>query len=227
MGKYKGYNDAWIQQNVSNHPSWKKLFDAYFDEFGFGNYRNFRNHLYKDLGMTRLFTEEQNEWIKANYPSLGAEHATAEFCKLFNVGRSIRTISVQAFKLGVNVNKDVTSALRKQNTQKRPIGCKAVRKNTTHKRGVRRDTVYVKAEDGTWKRESEINFGRLTKGKRIIHLNGNTHDNSKRNLEAVDMKTLAKMTAYKLWSEDPIITKTGIMCCDLENIIGKKGEKTQ
>jgi hypothetical protein len=219
MGTYRGYDDKWILEHLSEYTSWKNLFDTYFSTFHFGTYRNFRNHLYNDLGLTRKFTEEQNNWIIKNYPVLGAKKATEEFNKIFPVGRSRSTIVSQAFKLGVQVNGDVAASLQKSCSEKLPIGSSVIRYSKKDGRKSPKATVWVKLETGEWVRESYAAVGKIEKHQRVIHLDGDTFNNSKDNLEVVDMKTLSKMSAYKMWSEDPTITKTGIMCVQLENLL--------
>lgn len=224
MGAYRGYNDQWILENLQKYPSWKKLFDEYYRVFNFGNLRNFRNHLYSDLGLTRKFTDEQNEWLKKNYPKLGAKKAAQEFNKVFPVGRSKQTIVTQAFKLGIKVDKDVAASLQKSGSEKRPIGSSVIRYSQKGRNKPARATTWIKLSTGEWVRESYAAFEKVEKNQRVIHLDGNSVNNSKDNLELIDMKTLSKMTAYKMWSEDATITKTGIMTVQLENLLERKDD---
>lgn len=212
------FNDEWILKNVSNYSSWKKMFDVYFETFHYGTYRSFRNHLYNVLKLTRCFTKEQNEWIKKNYPVLGCKKATETFNSTFNCGRSLETIRGQACKLGVKVNVDRVNEIRKESNQKLGNGSRVIRGTSVKKGGITRETVWIK-QDGVWKRESYAALGPVGKNQRVVHLNGDPFDNSKENLQIIDIKILGKMTANKMWSEDPVITKTGIICCVLEDIV--------
>lgn len=215
------YNDEWILKNVSKFPSWRKMFDVYYETFNFGTYRSFRNHLYNVLKLTRCFTKEQNEWIKKNYPMLGCKKAAEMFNSKFKCGRSIETIRGQAFKLGVKVDPKRVNEIRKESNQKLSNGSKVVRGTYIKKGGAVRETVWIK-QNGSWKRESYATLGKVHKNQRVVHLNGDPFDNSKENLQLIDIKILGKMTANKMWSEDPVITKTGIICCVLEDIINEK-----
>lgn len=211
MGQYRGYNDEWIREKISQYSSWRKMFDDYFQIFHFGNYRNFRNHLYNDLGYTRLFTEEQDRWIKENYPVLGREKAAVEFSKVFPCGRSKNVIAQRAMKLGVTVSEEVLTRIRKEKTVKHKVGDRVVR---TNKEGV--SSVWIKLQNGEWKRESHVNFGDVPDGMRIVHLDGDYTNNSASNLVSITKQESAMMTASKMWSEEPEITKTGIIWCRLK-----------
>ena len=224
MGVYRGYDDKWILENLQKYTSWKKLFDEYYRLFNFGNFRNFRNHLYSDLGLTRKFTNEQNEWLIKNYPKLGAKKTTEEFNKIFLVGRSKQTIITQAFKLGIKVDKDVAASMQKAGSEKRPIGSLAIRYSKKDKNKPARATTWVKLNTGEWVRESYVAFQKVDRNQRVIHLDGNTLNNSKNNLELIDMRTLSKMTTYNMWSENATITKTGIMVVQLENLLERKDD---
>lgn len=218
MGVYRGYDDAWIAENIGNYPSWKKMFEDYYNIFQFGNYRNFRNHLYNDLKYTRLFTKEQDTWIKENYPLFGLKKTTEEFGRVFPCGRSKTVIAQRAMQLGVTVSEDTLTKIRKDTTVKRNVGDKVIR---TNKNGV--SSVYVKLPSGEWKRESHVNYGKVPDGMRIVHLDGDFTNNEPSNLSAISQSQQALMTVNRFWSEQPEVTKSGIIWCKLKQTYEQKG----
>lgn len=220
-GHYSGYNDEWIIDNLPKHTSWKSLFDEYYKLFEFGNYRNFRNHLYNDLGMTRCFTKEQDDWLRYNYPNLGAEEATKQFCKIFRFGRSKHVIVCRASKLGLKVREEVSKKARSDaNPLSLPIGAIVVRTNSQGNK-----TVWVKTENG-WARQTHVVIGDIPKGKIVVHYDGDFTNNAPDNLCVITKSVNARMTVNKFWSEDPDITKSGILCCELEELLKEENYGT-
>ena len=217
-GHYAGYNDDWIYAHMTKYTSWRNLFNAYYKEFHFGNYRNFRNHLYNDLGLTRKFTNEQNQWLIENYPHMTLKECTDTFNKKFNIGRSRQTICTQANKLGIKQNDEtVKKSYLFEHYNSYPIGATVTRHTTTA------SCVYQKTESG-WKRQTHLVMGDVPKGHVVVHLDGDYTNNSKENLQVITMRENALMTANKFWSEDPELRKTGLVWCKLMNVIGDEGK---
>ena len=213
-GHYQGYNDDWIYAHITKFTSWRKMFDAYYEEFHFGNYRNFRNHLYHDLGMTRIFTDEQNNWLIDNYPNMTLDECTEAFNKQFQIGRSKSTIRMQASKLGVRQSDDtVRRAYDFEHYNEYPIGSTVIR---TNNKGL--SAVYEKTADG-WIRQSILNAGQVPEGFRVVHLNRDFMNNSEENLAVVPIRILSMMTGNKFWSDNPEITKTAILWCKLSEVL--------
>lgn len=216
-GKYRGYDDDWILKNIDMYTSWKQLFDEYHKKFGFGTYRNFRSHLYSDLKLTRKFTKDQDEWIYENYPTLGSSKATEEFNKFFGVCRSKQTIICRASKLGVKVSNSVSNRLRSEsNHLSKPIGSTVVRTNSYGSK-----SVWQKTENG-WVRQAHLVLGEIPEGKVVVHYDGDFTNNTGENLVAISKRVNARMTFNRFWSEDPTITKTGVMCLELEEALEEK-----
>lgn len=217
-GHYRGYDDDWIIKSMPLYTSWRSLFNAYYKKFAFGTYTNFRNHLYNDLGFTRSFTTEQDEWLKENYPKLGSELATKMIVKKFGVGRSVATITNRAYKLGISVDTDVVNKIKKERNQRHslPIGSTVVRTNSYGK-----SCVWEKTKDG-WKRQSHLVCGDIPEGYVVVHYDGDFQNNNPDNVVAISKTTLAQMTYNHFWSEFPEITKTAILCCELEQLTFEK-----
>ena len=64
-------------------------------------------------------------------------------------------------------------------------------------------------------------YGEIPKGHKIIFLNGDTLDCRLENLFLATDAANMMMTKYGWFSEDPNITKTALLCCELE-ILSKK-----
>lgn len=209
-GHYRGYNDDWIYAHHAEYTSWKNLFDAYYEKFHFGSYRNFRNHLYHDLGLTRTFTDEQNQWLIDNYPNMTTNECAELFSKIFNIGRSRSTISTQANKLGINQKPEtVKRSYEYSHYNTYPIGATVVRHTSTC------SCVYEKTETG-WERQSRLAVGDIPEGHIIAHLDGDYTNNNKDNLVLLTKKESAMMTANRFWSIDPELRKTGLAWCKLK-----------
>lgn len=58
-------------------------------------------------------------------------------------------------------------------------------------------------------------YGEVSKNERIVHLNGNKSDDRIENLEKISTGELAQMNKKGLWSENPEITKVGLMAVKL------------
>ena len=53
----------------------------------------------------------------------------------------------------------------------------------------------------------------------LVHLDNDVTNNSVENIRAISRSVNARMTANKFWSKDPNITKAGILCCELDELL--------
>lgn len=216
------YDDEWILANWKSYPTWDVMRDAYNKEHGtLIEFYAFRNHCNrylklnrdKEYGLNKHYSDEQIDWLKVNYPKLGRVKCTEEFNKLFNENRTVQAIKIQCVKkLKLKVTEERRKA-RAFNTGKvHPVGSTVCK---TH------GEPYIKCADGTWKRVKDIIYGDKPKGYMVIHLDGDTNNNCKDNLVAIPRSIAGRMSYNKFWSEFPEVTKTGIICCELEEAIDR------
>lgn len=59
-------------------------------------------------------------------------------------------------------------------------------------------------------------YGEIPKGHKIIFLNGDTLDCRIENLAIASDAAVMMMTRYKWFSSEPEITRTALLCCELE-----------
>lgn len=176
---------------------------------------SFRTHCSSDLGLTFRYTKEQDDFLRENYPHLGAKETQKRFLEVFGINRGIQGLRTRCTVLGLHETPERKTHWRAENGRRRalPVGSTHISEG-----GVK----FVKTKNG-WKRESKAVYGDIPKDHYVVHLDGDKDNNEKQNLAAVSRQTSAKMTAYRFWNDNPVITKTAIMCCELENLI-QKGE---
>lgn len=77
-----------------------------------------------------------------------------------------------------------------------------------------------------WKKKHlmvwESLHGQVPNGANITFLNQNTLDCSPRNLYPISKAANMLMTKYDWFSTNPTLTKTAIMCCELELLLKKE-----
>lgn len=56
----------------------------------------------------------------------------------------------------------------------------------------------------------------------IVHIDGNKNNNDPDNLFIASRSTLGRMLKNQFWSDNPTITKTGLICCELEELLNKE-----
>lgn len=207
------YDNEWIIENWRNFRNWKKLCERYNLEHGTNiSYNTFKSHCNRELAINYHYSNEQIEWLRENYPVLGRVKCTKEFNKKFCENRTVGAIKLVCIRMDLKVTEERRKARAFENTGKivHEIG-KIV--SGTH------GEPYVKTKNG-WVRVKNVNYGEVPDGYNIIHLDGDRENCSKENLAAIPKSICARMTANRFWSKDKEITKTGVLCCTLEEITG-------
>lgn len=219
---YVGFDDKWILKHWKEYGRWTDMYEDYKKIYPDIHHstENFRRHCNIDLHLSRTYTEEQDAWIRNNYPNMGARESYEEFQKTFGIKKGFSGFKSHITDLGLKVTKE-----RKQiadanngNHEKKPNG--SVRKNA-------RGQYFVK-RNGKWISMAKDAVGEIPKGHAVVHLDGKQDNNNPDNLAVISRKTLGRMTHNRFWSEDPEITRTGILCCELANALegNKKGRRT-
>jgi hypothetical protein len=216
-GVYASYDNDWIITKWRLFKNWSKLCSAYNEAHGTNiGYNTFKSHCNRELKLNYHYTDEQLEWLRVNYPRLGRVKCQKEFNAMFNEDRSIQGLRVMCTKMGLTVTKERRKETAIENTGRcYPIG--AVIKKA-------HDEPYIKTEHG-WKRLKDMAYGSKPKGYVIAHLDQNVDNYSRDNLVAISRSVHIRMAHNKFWSKDPEITKTGILCCELEQMLGLKEEE--
>lgn len=204
------WDNDFIFENWESHRNWLSLCNSYNDVHDTSiGYHTFKSHCYR-LGLNFHYTNEEVEWLKNNYPSLGRDETARLFRKNFKNNRTTGAIFVKCKTLGLKVTEERRRERAKQNTKRvTPVGAYVTREHGEK---------YIKTAHG-FKRVKELVYGDVPKGMSLVYLDGNKDNITKENLCPVSRKTLAKMTINNFWSDNGVITKTGIMCCELEELI--------
>lgn len=158
------------------------------------------------------WTKDEDEVIRKVYADIGMKETYRILCETCGNRHSWESFRTRIYDLNLNVTKERWKEAC-QNNGKHPN----VPVGTIVTRG--RGENWIKVSDGTkgWMPYKTYLLGKQ-KGN-IVHLDGNKANDDVENLAVVDRKTGARMTAYKFWNENPIITKTAIMACQLETLV--------
>lgn len=211
------WDDEYILDNWEYHRNWLSLNRAYDRAHGTViRYNTFKSHCHR-LGLDFHYSAEQQEWLREFYPDHGYVVTAEEFNKRYNTNRSPNAVKNQCKRMGLRVEYHRRQARGIENSHQNihPVGSIVVKQH---------GEPYLKTENG-YKQLKRIVYGKVPRGKVLIHLDGNQANCEKDNLYPVSRAVLARMTKNRFWSENGIITKTGAMCCELEDIYMKRKER--
>lgn len=191
----------------------------------------------RTMGYGMNYTKEMRSFISANYKGISSKSLAERFNERF--GTSVTECMMKSYKgnhklssgldgrfkkgqqphnKGVKMPKEVYEKAKHTMFKKgiippnhKPVGTESVRNN--HKKG--EFYVYVKvAEPNIWRMkhvlEWEKHYGKKTKGKVIIFLDGNPLNTHVSNLELIDRSTHLRMNKDGLRYENQEATKAGI-----------------
>lgn len=153
--------------------------------------------------------KEEDDFLREYYPDHGYDATCTELNNRFNTQRTLRAVKNRVYALGLFLSADTLHEKQLQHVaqwgkKKQDIGY------------VNPDTGMIKTKDG-WKRLGAL-LG-VPKGFYAIHLDGDKTNNSPENIAVISKKTNMRMTINEFWSEDRDITKAGLLCCRLEEIL--------
>lgn len=211
------YDDAWILRNWENYRNWLTLRNEYnrVHETEIG-YTTFKAHCNGKLGLNFMYSEEQRQWLIDNYPRLGRVKTAKRFNEVFKANKSVQAIKNQCIKLGLRVDAERRKQIAIENTGRwHPVGEEVPMSH---------GEIYVKLEEG-FVRKKNLVYGDVPSGCSLVHLDGDKTNCSKGNLMPLTREQLAMMTAYRFWSKDATVTKTGVMCCELESMVKRGGDR--
>lgn len=213
--RYSKTEDEWIIANIEM--SVPEEYEAFVKQFGnrctYSGFKTHRARLNCRGNKHAKYTQIEDEWIKANYSILGAEKAFRGLCERFGDRHTMSSFRTRVHDLGITMPEERRFELRSENHKYEnvPIG-------TIAKRG--RGHNWIKVGEGTegWKPLTQHLLD-IPDGMIAIHLDGNKANDNPDNLRIVSRAVAVRMSRNKFWSKEPIITETGIACCELQEAL--------
>lgn len=177
---------------------------------------------YRPGSSKKLFTEEQERFIRENYKGISNQ----ELADLVNAkfGLSISAAQIKRFKSRNKLNSGLTGSFEKGHRplNYKPIGSERIDKKDGY--------VLVKVQDHglyqeRWRLKHVVLWekvhGKVPEDHVIAFLNGDKTDIRIDNLVLLSRTELAQMVRYGYFSNDPELTKAGIQLIRLQNKIGE------
>ena len=213
-GKAIDWNVEWIYENFPKYRLITELHKAYCQEcseVGLGAFKSWfrRNKIHSNFS----WTEEQLEWLKNNYPYNPVRDTTEEFNRLFGTNKNVQSIRAKACVLGLHLTEEARSK-------------SYITPNHAEIGDIHKDPsgyMYIKSESGKWilyhRYIYEKYFGEIPEGYIVIFLDSNIENFNPENLAIVSLKTNALMNGFKFRTECADITRAGLLCCELYELI--------
>lgn len=210
------YDDNWILANWENYRNWNSLCNEYNKLFNTEiKYSTFKAHCNVGLKLNFHYSKEEDAWLIENYPKLGRVKCAEQFNKKFCTNRTAMGIRIHCEKMGLRVSDERKRQRAIENTGRLHDTGTIVEKS----HGI----LFIKKEDGTWTQLSRhLVEEDIPKDCIVIFLDGNKRNLSQDNLAIIPRNHSAIMTKNKFWSEQPEITKTGIIWCELYQELKKQ-----
>lgn len=179
----------------------------------------YRNGLKSGYQRSVSINDEYLQFLKDNVKGRSNKELTELFNKTF--GTNCSETQIASYKRYYKLTSGIDMKFKKgevRYTTKRPIGSEGTYKGD----GV----IFVKiGEPDIWVRKNryvyEQAYGKLQDGYHVIHLNGDKTDFRLENLKAIKNTETLIMGNKDLFSNDPELTKTGVL---IAQIINKKSE---
>lgn len=208
------FDDIWIREHFKGSET-AALCRDYNKEHG-TNYTKdlFNYYLKKYLGLKsrgRKYTKEEREWLKGYYPLYGAKKTADEFEVIF--GRRINPDSLRNYcnrHLNANVSKQV-----RYGPFTSPVGSITV--NCRGEARIKTETGWIKAT------HSQVE---VPNGMVAFNLDRDIYNNKPENIGVTSNGVFRTLRNYGFWSDNREITKTGLLCCELEKLIKERSENS-
>lgn len=161
----------------------------------------------------RKYTEAEKFWIRENYPIFGQNETSRRFEQIFGRYVDPKTICKYYNKwLGGNGVSKERRRLRYLNMSSE-VGTLSVNC---------RGEAKIKTESG-WIKATHANV-EVPRGMIAFNLDGNIYDNSPENIGITTNSKFRSLRNNGLWTSDRELTRTGLMCIDLERLLGDYSE---
>lgn len=221
------FDDNWILDNKDNYKTWAEMCRAYNKLFGTEYTRQqFKWHTNQVLGLRLLdynYTEEHDNWLKANHTKFIHRELADKFNDYFGTTKSYGAIKERCRILGLTIDEDerirrarygqeLTMSKRRLpvGTIGRPANGYLLIKTSDSHDGWEYLSKYVLRQHGI----------EVKSGEQTVFLDGNKTNYNPDNLDVMPTKYAPVMMKNKFFSENPIITKTGIKWCELHELLG-------
>lgn len=229
-GKQIDWQDDWLRENVLKCDSYKDLTALYNKTFGTnvslsGIKARCRNTLRIQKVRTnyRHFTQEQLKFLAEHYENMGNRELLELFNSTFHENRTQRSIKNFGMRYGLKVDETVRQKNRRAWLDKEESHRK------TRKPGEMRiecGRPVMKDKKGNWKSAARVvwekEHGPVPEGYVVTVLDGDAFNISQDNLACIPLKYLGLLSKHDLRSDISEITKTGIMICDLMELMREK-----
>lgn len=210
--KYTETEKAWILANTDMKvdEQYKAFMEMFGERCSFSAFKTKRAKLNDKGNKHARFTQEEDEWIKRYYPILGAEETLKGLCERFGNRHTYKSLQSRCRDLKLNVTEQRwrEACLNNGHHENVPIG-------TIQKRGRGQNWIKVGKGCEGWIPLTQHLLD-CPDGSIIVHLDGNKANDSLENLRVVKRSVNSRMVAWRMYSENPIITETGIKCCELQ-----------
>jgi len=162
------------------------------------------------------FSQEQEEWLKDNYPNLGPARATPLFNEIFGTNRSYDSIRTHCQRKGLRCSKDVISRRGRENAKKYLDIGTVIEDSQGY--------LHIKIGDKKKKHQNyellhrhiweKVN-GKVPDDSYLIFLDGNRKNCDLSNLCLIPKSYIAILMKNNLRSEDKELTLTAVEWCRL------------
>lgn len=232
-GKQIDWQDDWLRENVLKCDSFKDLTELYNETFGTNvSLAGIKNHIYgklkvrKPRTICRHFTEEQLKFLAERYENMGNRELLELFNSTFHENRTLNGIKNFGVRYGLRVDKTVLQKNRRARLDK-----EGSKRKTRMPGEIRIECgrPVMKDEQGNWKSAARVvwekEHGPVPEDYVVTVLDGDAFNISQDNLACIPLKYLGLLSKHDLRSDISEITKTGIMICNLMELMReKKGE---
>lgn len=214
--------DEWIKAHYNDMPLTELvvLFNEKFSQNR--SYAVFKQRCRKTLHLKHYtagecyeWTDEHDEWLRANIDRYSRKELTDAFNKHFGKQKSEDSIKVRCnHTLGLRFSDNKERYLNAKRVDRQPVGALIHRKNgqSVVKIGTHR---YEQAGRYYWKQE----HGAIPKGYQVVHLDHDTDNNDIDNLYCTTGKVIREMSKNSWWSDNPLLTLTALKYCELHYLL--------
>jgi len=224
------YDDAWLIENFWQFDRTDRMSEAYNEVHGTKYSKDaIRSHCFTVLGLKRKskrhepFAPEEDAFLRKNYPVMSSRELADAFVIRFGRRREEQELRLRCWYLGIR-KKDEAAFKSRSECQKhtKSLGSECVAANG-----------YVKvkvSETGDsnerWKlKHREVwkqHHGEVPDGYVLVFLDGDKHNCDISNLACVPFNYLGYLSRFGISrSSSPLVTKTQIAWCDLQEQIRK------
>ena len=161
----------------------------------------------------RKYAEEEKTWLKENYPQLGQKETARRFAELFGRDVSPKTITKYC-----NVWLGCGGVTEQRRNERYDAMRSEIGTLTVNCRGEAR----IKTEHG-WIKATHSQVD-VPKGMIAFNLDGDIYNNAPENIGITTNGKFRTLRNNGFWSKDREITKTGLLWCDLNELVQSQKE---